>query len=239
MPSFSERHSTLPAAVPADHAENHATLTDSTHRSQRNCYRLHLWPRVSASIADNLRVGGAEASDAELVEAARLAEAHEFILAHPQGYTTQIGERGAMLARRAPTAWARPGALEGPADPDPGRGHQRPLRGDPGQGPDGVAQRHAKSRHARHRASPFYGASGGSDPGFDSARIVERGSFMELLARHGPFAGLRNSARHPAAFIRPGLLNDQTKREKDEASRSAAQVLARQSFRSFSPGTRR
>jgi len=182
MPSLSERHSTLPAAVPADHAENHATLTDSTHRSQRNCYRLHLWPRVSASIADNLRVGGAEASDAELVEAARLAEAHEFILAHPQGYTTQIGERQRLGLARA-------------LSKDPpililGRGHQRPRRGDRGQGPDGVAQCHARSRHGRHRASPFYGARGGSDPGFDSARIVERGSFMELLACRGPFAGL-------------------------------------------------
>jgi hypothetical protein len=137
---------------------------------------------VSASIADNLRVGGAEASDAELVEAARLAEAHEFILAHPQGYTTQIGERQRLGLARA-------------LSKDPpililGRGHQRPRRGDRGQGPDGVAQCHARSRHGRHRASPFYGARGGSDPGFDSARIVERGSFMELLACRGPFAGL-------------------------------------------------
>jgi ATP-binding cassette, subfamily B, beta-glucan exporter len=50
------------------------------------------------SIADNLRVGRPAASDAELVEAAQLAEAHDFILAKPQGYATLVGERGATLS---------------------------------------------------------------------------------------------------------------------------------------------
>ena len=50
------------------------------------------------SIADNLRVGRPEASEAELLTAARLAEAHEFILRQPQGYNTLVGERGATLS---------------------------------------------------------------------------------------------------------------------------------------------
>jgi ATP-binding cassette subfamily B protein len=50
------------------------------------------------SIADNLRVGKPEASDAELEDAARLARAHDFILKQPRGYQTRIGERGSNLS---------------------------------------------------------------------------------------------------------------------------------------------
>jgi ATP-binding cassette subfamily B protein len=50
------------------------------------------------SIADNLRVGQPDASDAELEAAARSACAHDFILRQPRGYQTRIGERGANLS---------------------------------------------------------------------------------------------------------------------------------------------
>jgi ATP-binding cassette subfamily B protein len=50
------------------------------------------------SIAENLRVGKPDASDAEMEAAARLACAHEFILRQPRGYQTRIGERGANLS---------------------------------------------------------------------------------------------------------------------------------------------
>jgi ATP-binding cassette subfamily B protein len=50
------------------------------------------------SIADNLRVGKPDATDAELEEAARLARAHDFILCQPRGYETRIGERGCNLS---------------------------------------------------------------------------------------------------------------------------------------------
>jgi ATP-binding cassette subfamily B protein len=50
------------------------------------------------SIADNLRVGRQDATDAELAEAARLAEAHEFIERLNDRYKTQVGERGATLS---------------------------------------------------------------------------------------------------------------------------------------------
>ena len=50
------------------------------------------------SIRDNLRVGKPDATDAEIVRACRLAEAHEFILRQPQGYDTIVGERGATLS---------------------------------------------------------------------------------------------------------------------------------------------
>jgi ATP-binding cassette, subfamily B, bacterial len=52
----------------------------------------------AASIAENIRFGRAEASDVEVMRAAELADADEFILRLPQGYGTQIGERGVTLS---------------------------------------------------------------------------------------------------------------------------------------------
>jgi ATP-binding cassette subfamily B protein len=50
------------------------------------------------SIAENIGIGRPGATDAEIREAARLAEAHEFIEAKPGGYEFVIGERGAALS---------------------------------------------------------------------------------------------------------------------------------------------
>ena len=50
------------------------------------------------SVADNLRLGRPEATEAELIDAARAANAHEFIAALPLGYATVIGERGTRLS---------------------------------------------------------------------------------------------------------------------------------------------
>ncbi|WP_371818676.1 glucan ABC transporter ATP-binding protein/ permease [Rhodomicrobium sp. Az07] len=50
------------------------------------------------SIAENIRVGRPNATDADVEEAATLAEAHEFILAKPGGYSFVIGERGSALS---------------------------------------------------------------------------------------------------------------------------------------------
>jgi glucan exporter ATP-binding protein len=50
------------------------------------------------SIADNIRVGRPEASDAEVEQAAKLAEAHDFIMRQPNGYNTMVGERGVNLS---------------------------------------------------------------------------------------------------------------------------------------------
>lgn len=52
----------------------------------------------AASARDNIRYGHLQASDAEVEQAARRAEADEFIRALPQGYATELGERGARLS---------------------------------------------------------------------------------------------------------------------------------------------
>jgi subfamily B ATP-binding cassette protein MsbA len=50
------------------------------------------------TIANNIRYGNSHASDAEVEAAARAAFAHEFILELPQGYETNIGDRGVRLS---------------------------------------------------------------------------------------------------------------------------------------------
>ncbi|RRD46887.1 ABC transporter ATP-binding protein [Tessaracoccus sp. OH4464_COT-324] len=52
----------------------------------------------TGSVMDNIRLGRLEATDEEVVEAAKLARAHDFIERMPQGYETVIGERGSTLS---------------------------------------------------------------------------------------------------------------------------------------------
>lgn len=52
----------------------------------------------AASAAENIRYGRLDASDDEVAQAARLAEADEFIRALPQGYASELGERGSRLS---------------------------------------------------------------------------------------------------------------------------------------------
>ncbi len=52
----------------------------------------------SGTVRDNIRYGRPEASDDEVMAAARVAQAHEFILQLPQGYDTHIEERGTNLS---------------------------------------------------------------------------------------------------------------------------------------------
>jgi ATP-binding cassette subfamily B protein len=52
----------------------------------------------AASIRENIAYGAAETTPEDIEAAARLAGAHEFIMALPQGYDTVVGERGATLS---------------------------------------------------------------------------------------------------------------------------------------------
>ncbi len=52
----------------------------------------------SGSIADNIRYGRLDASMSDITEAAKAANAHDFIMRLPNEYDTQLGERGAQLS---------------------------------------------------------------------------------------------------------------------------------------------
>jgi subfamily B ATP-binding cassette protein MsbA len=50
------------------------------------------------TIRENICYGRLEASEADLIEAARAANAHDFIMQFPDGYDTIVGERGIKLS---------------------------------------------------------------------------------------------------------------------------------------------
>lgn len=52
----------------------------------------------SRTIGENIAFGRPDASQAEIVEAAKSAQAHDFISTFPEGYNTVVGERGVMLS---------------------------------------------------------------------------------------------------------------------------------------------
>jgi len=70
----------------------------------REDFRRHLAlvPQEPVIFADsareNIRFGRPEASDAEVEAAARAAAAHDFVMRLPEGYDSQLGERGVMLS---------------------------------------------------------------------------------------------------------------------------------------------
>lgn len=52
----------------------------------------------ATSARENIRFGRPDATDAQIEAAARAAHAHEFLTALPEGYDSQVGERGVMLS---------------------------------------------------------------------------------------------------------------------------------------------
>ena len=52
----------------------------------------------TGTIRDNIAFGRPDASDEEVIAAAKAAAAHDFILSFPDGYDTPVGERGTTLS---------------------------------------------------------------------------------------------------------------------------------------------
>ncbi|SDZ26691.1 ABC transporter ATP-binding protein [Thermoactinomyces sp. DSM 45892] len=75
-------------------------VRDYTQESLRNQIGLVLQDNFlfSGTIAENIQMGRIEASESEVMEAAKAANAHDFITQLPQGYQTEIGERGVKLS---------------------------------------------------------------------------------------------------------------------------------------------
>jgi ATP-binding cassette, subfamily B, beta-glucan exporter len=151
------------------------------------------------SIRDNLLVGRPEATDEEIEQACRMADAHEFIIRQQNGYDTMIGERGATLSggQQQRLAIAR-ALLKNPPI----------LILDEATSALDAATEARVSRALRtlmagrttfiiaHRLSTVRDAD--EILVFDDGRIVEQGSFNSLLLRGGRFADLVQTQLSPA-----------------------------------------
>lgn len=76
-------------------------ITEITRKSLRTNYGMVLqdtWMK-SGTIRENITIGKPEASDEELISAAKAAHAHNFIMQLPNGYDTEISEDGGNLSQ--------------------------------------------------------------------------------------------------------------------------------------------
>jgi ATP-binding cassette subfamily B protein len=142
----------------------------------------------SGTIAENISYGRPGASFAEIVEAARAANAHEFILQRPDAYDSEVGERGCKLSggERQRLAIAR-AILRNPrilildeATSSVDVRSEKLIQ----QAIENLA-RNRTSFVVAHRLSTIRKAN--RVVVLDEGRLVEIGSHEELLARRGSF----------------------------------------------------
>ncbi|MFA6111641.1 MAG: ABC transporter ATP-binding protein [Candidatus Latescibacterota bacterium] len=156
----------------------------------------------SGSIAENIGYGKPGVGLAEIMAAARVANAHQFILAKPDGYDTQVGERGAGLSggERQRLAIAR-AILHDPrvlildeatssVDVQTEKAIQEAIAHlTRGRTTLAIAHRLSTLRHADRLVL------------LDEGKIVETGTHEELLARKGRFHDLVQLQQEVAQII--------------------------------------
>jgi len=148
----------------------------------------------SGSIADNIRLGIADASLEQVREAARRAQADEFIMQLPQGYDTDAGERGSFLSggQRQRITLARAVLQDRPilvldeatafADPENEAAIVAALS---------ELMQGKTVLMVAHRLSTICDAD--QILVFDQGQLLERGKHQQLLAQQGIYARLWHS----------------------------------------------
>ena len=145
----------------------------------------------NTSIRENLRLGSQDADDADIENAARQANAHDFIMSFPDGYDTLVGERGMQLSggQRQRVSIARALLKNSPVLVlDEATSHL-----------DAVNEQQVRQALERlmagrttlviaHRLSTIRDAD--QIVVLDGGHLVERGDHQELLKRQGLYAQL-------------------------------------------------
>jgi len=145
----------------------------------------------AASVRDNIAYGKPHAQMAEIIAAARAANAHAFISKMPEGYATLVGERGVLLSggQRQRLAIARALLCDAPIL----------ILDEPTAALDAAAEREVMEALERlmrgrttcviaHRLSTIRSAD--LILVLDNGKIVERGRHADLMARGGKYADL-------------------------------------------------
>ena len=173
-----------------------ASLADTVGVVSQETYLFH------ASVRENLRFARPEATDGEIEDAARAARIHDLIARLPEGYDTEVGERGYRFSggEKQRIAIARTVLRNPPVlvldeatsalDTETERAVQEALdRLTEGRTTIAIAHRLSTIRDADQIVV------------LDSGRVVERGTHEQLLSRGGRYAVLvaRDAELEPAA----------------------------------------
>lgn len=141
----------------------------------------------TGTIADNIRYGRLDATDEDVVNAAKVANAHSFIRRLPQGYDTPLHSDGANLSQGqrqllaiARAAISRPPVLildEATSSIDTRT--ENSLKG------YGCAD--GRAHCLRHRPQAVHGPQLQGHYGAGKGEIIERGSHEELIDQRGRY----------------------------------------------------
>ena len=182
------------------------------------------------TVEDNLKFGKPDATEAEMEEACRLANAHDFISALPAGYQTIVGERGIRLSggQRQRIAIARAVLRDAPI-----LVLDEALSAIDAENEAVIQQALFRLMQDRttlilaHRLSSVIRADRILVLG--EGKVVEEGSHDDLMERRGVYFSLMHEqASEPLAksgdFIAAGEAAASTQRDQDMAARAAAEA---------------
>lgn len=161
------------------------------------------------SVMDNIRMGSKAASDEQVIEAAKAAQCHDFIMKLPGGYQTVIGTKGVHLSggERQRIAIARAVVRQSPivvldeatafADPENEHLIQKAFE---------VLMRDKTVIMIAHRLSTVRGAD--KIIVIDGGRVAEEGTHEELLLRKGKYSSMWNTYMDVASWTMENTENE-------------------------------